>query len=425
MFMVPKARAGLVALAVLLLVQCGGSDGPPQAGNWDEHDPDTRTVVKASNRFGLDLLNALYDTAVPGNVLVSPVSISMALTMAWNGARGSTADSMAAVLGITGLEQQAVNAANATLLGRFLRRDRRVQIKVANSVWVRAGTPVPDSFARVLRDYYAAHADTLDFADPGAVGVINDWVREKTRGLIPVAVDHLDDVDLLLLMNAVFFKGIWRKEFDPKHTGLCDFYLVDGTPVQRTIMAAEPEIRYFVREDLAIARLPYKSDRWAMYILVPGGPDGYEWYLRKAERDSFQPQTPGAMLAGLLHRLTLDSLEQWLSDMDTGNCIIGLPRFTLDYDVRLDSVLPRLGMGHAFSSRADFSGIAQGFHLTKVLHRAVIEVDEHGTTAAAVTGGAISGMPPVVVADHPFLFLIRDDVTKAILFMGVVTDPKS
>jgi serine protease inhibitor len=349
-----------------------------------------------------------------GNVFVSPVSAGVALAMAYGGARGPTRAAMGRALGFGAMAPETVAVANARLLAS-LRDQKDVQLLIANALWAQQGVPLsPDYIANTRRDY-GADAETVDFASGAAVNAINGWAARSTDGKIPVILTAPPAPrPVLMLTNAVYFKGQWAAKFDSTKTQMRGFTRPDRSVVQRKMMTRTGE--YAVRvisspDRIAVLRMPYAGNRFGMYILLP---------------DS------GAGLAGAYR--ALDAAPWQAAGAETRVHVV-LPRFTIRTDLRLNDALKRLGMAGAVSEGADFSGMmtAAGprrrFAISDVRQATYIDVSEEGTEAAAVTSIGIHAtsvqMGGIVqfVADHPFLAVLRDDRTGAILFIGQVTEP--
>ncbi len=414
-----KIRLLSVALAVGLVMGCAGTGTaatPPAEPVSDPPDPAVSgQIVRQDNRLGVELFQELFRAEPEKNLFISPTSIAMALAMTWNGADGATRDAMALTLGFEGVAEPDVNKANRFLLESLRSADEDVQLEVANSIWGREGIPFSDEFKKTNSLYYGAKTTDLDFTDPGAVKVINDWVGEKTHERIDKIVDRISAEDVMFLINAVYFKGRWTAEFDKKLTQDQDFHLADGSVKSHPMMRREDKYRYLKTDDLQAIRLPYGEDRFALYVFLP-----------RSEQS----------LAEFVGQLTPETLDDRLMQMHRRKGEIVLPKFKHEYEQNLNTVLGALGMDIAFDpGRADFyrmldSPIDMAFYISEVLHKTFVEVNEEGTEAAAVTSVrmTLTAMAPEddfqMTVDRPFFYMIRDDETGAVLFMGVVTDPE-
>jgi serpin B len=404
-----------ICLLALLAVGCAGAAKP--AASQPPVEPvepvPTASLVAADNRFGARLFGELFREEPGKNIFISPPSIALALAMAWNGAAGETRSAMATALGLEGVSPAEVNPANAARLAALRDGDAEVTLEVANSIWSRRGIPLAGDFVKTNRDYYGAEAAELDFGTPEAVATINRWVSDRTRGRIPGIISRLAPEDVMVLLNAVYFKGAWTDAFKPEFTRERDFTLAGGTKKPCPMMARSGDFQYRDGDGFQAARLAYGEGGYAMYLLLPAGGVG-----------------------ALVDRLAAGELGDWTGELAKRKGEVVLPRFRLEYAKRLNDVLRRLGMDIAFDpARADFRGmlgaeIDMPFFISEVMHKSFVEVNEEGTEAAAATAVTMTmtAMPVEqerfsLVCDRPFICLIRDDRSGAILFLGVVNDP--
>lgn len=374
-------------------------------------DPHVRQVVAADTAFGLALLGELAHAAPGKNVFVSPFGLADALHMALNGADGATAKALAAGLRLPpALPPAQVNAANALLLPSLSDPDPKVQLSVANALWARTGTPFRPAFAKTCRDAYGAQASELDFAQPSAAKTVNDWASKNTHGKITAIVDADSLAPArLLLTNAVYFHGTWADPFHPEDTASAPFHRETGGPLTLPLMARTGWYAYTQTPRFQAVRLPYGAGRMDMVVLLP---------------------RPGVPLDAVVKSLDAKTWAASLAALEPTHVALQLPRFRVEYGQSMTGPLSALGMGAAFAPGADFGpmGLPAGNGLTGVLHKAVIEVNEEGTVAAAVTAvGAGAGAPSPVTpvrVDRPFVCAIRDSATGALLFVGAIRDPE-
>lgn len=377
---------------------------------------DQAALVADTTAFGLDLYAKLG--AVPGNVFFSPYSISTALALAMAGARGATAEEMAGALRLR-LPPASVHGAFARLTSdlRSADRPRRSELHTANAVWLRQHYSFGADFLQAARESYQAAAQAVDFqgAPDAARRTINAWVERETRhrikDLLPERAVTVDTV--LVLTNAVYFKGGWHHTFAKGRTTPGDFSLGDreGRRRQVPLMHQETQFRHLDGDDFQAIELPYDAGEMSMIVLLPRRVDG---------------------LADLERTITPARLAEWLAGMSPTRVALTLPRFKFTVGVDLKAPLMNLGMRLAFSvDDADFSGMVprRRVWLSAAVHKADVDVTEAGTEAAAATGvaaEALSAKPrPAAVfrADHPFFFVIRDHRTAAWLFAGRLADP--
>lgn len=360
---------------------------------------------------------ALFRDAVDhgsGNLFISPVSAGLALGMAYGGARGQTRAEMGRTLGFGAMAPDSVAAANARLLAS-LRDQKNITLFIANAIWAQRGVPLSAEFIADTRRDFNADVDTVDFGSHAAVDAINQWAARSTEGKIPtILAAPPDPRPELMLADAVYFKGQWAVKFDSAKTQVRPFARLDRSIVQRRMMTRTGDYAIGViksPERIAVLRLPYAGNRFSLYVLLP---------------DS------GAGLAGAYRAL---ESAPWQVAANRVQVHVVLPRFTVRTQARFNDALKRLGMPGAFSGAADFSGMMatagprRRVAISDVRQSAYIDVSEVGTEAAAVTSIGIAATSfrgnEVVqfVADHPFLAVLRDDQSGAILFMGQVTDP--
>ena len=366
-------------------------------------DIDVSNVASANTRFGFKLLQDLQEREPGVNIFISPLSISIALTMTYNGAVGETERAMAEVLEIDALDLSTINNSNKALRTSLENPDPKVEISIANSIWSRQGVDFNPDFLERNREFFGAEIASLDFSSPQATAIINEWVDTNTNGKIEKIVDRIDPQTLLFLINAIYFKGNWQDEFDKALTRPGTFHLATGSEKQVQMMRREGEYPYFRGENFEATSLPYGDGRLGMYIFLPS-------------RDS--------NLNKFLGDLNAENWEGWISQLQDRRHELMLPRFKLEYEVRLNDTLEALGMGIAFGGGADFSGMGPSLFISEVRHKTFVEVNEEGTEAAAVTAVVgVKSLPPAFRVDRPFFFAIYDAETETILFMGTVTEP--
>ena len=401
-------RLALFALLALALASCdtAGADAPTEPVTIDV-TPEARALIGQSNDFGLRLF---AEVAGDENLMLSPLSASVALTMLLNGSDGATYDQIHEMLGYApDQDLPQINASYQSLRTQLLAADPQVQFALANAVFYRDdfGPNIQTPFLDAMRASFDAETAGLDFASPSALDVINGWASDNTNGKIPKVLDRLDPDLVMLLMNALYFKGTWTTEFDEAATAPAAFTLADGSTVQVPTMSGEVEARRAQGEGYRAIELPYGRRNFSMVVLVPDGP------LGEATDE--------------LATLWADASRQ-LDGSDTWAPVpVRMPRFTFETDELLNEPLQTLGMVDAFDGRADLSRIAPGLNVSFVKQNTFIDVNEEGTEAAAVTtiGIAVesSGPAPFVV-DRPFVFALRERTTGTLLFIGQVADPR-
>ncbi len=413
-------RAVVRLLAALLLLAACDSPADPQQVQRIESLPRALTdselaVVDAGEAFAFDFLREVVREEDPAaNIFVSPLSASMALGMALAGAEAGTFEAMRAALRLGGLEREQIGASYRSLIDLLSDLDPTVRIEIGNSVWHREGFTLEDAYVSEVERDFLARVEALDFDDPGAADVINAWVSESTDGLIDGIVDPpIDPLTMAFLINAIYFEGAWTLRFDPARTSSGDFRRSDGSIVSVPFMSmSDGEFPYAETSSYQAIELPYGGEAFAMTVVLPAEAIGMDAFV-----ESLDAEVWSEIIAGL----------------GEAELLVALPRFRLEYDITLNEVLAALGMEIAFDeTAADFSRMHRDalqlqLHISRVKQKAFVEVDEEGTRAAAVTSVEIgvTSAPLTFRADRPFVFAIRERLSGALLFMGVVRDPSA
>lgn len=365
-------------------------------------------VVAASNVFGLGLVARVASADDRPNVVLSPLSASMALGMTLNGANDITFDSMRVALGFEGLGQVEINEAYRGLIDLLSELDPAVRFEIANAVWAREGVPFHQAFFDAISASFDAAAESRDFADPATVEAINAWVEERTGGLIDSIVESLDPALVMLLLNAIYFDGDWTDQFDPADTHAQSFTREDGSTVQVDMMSkSSVTIDRGYGADYAAVELPYGGEAFSMVIVLPEPATSARAWLQALDDAGWS-----SLIAGL----TPGKLD-----------LLALPKVTLAFDAYLNDALRDMGMDVAFRPEADFTRMSPAgdqMCIDYVRQKTFVEVDERGTRAAAVTGVGV-GVTSFTgfVADRPFVFAIRERLSGTLLFVGLVGDP--
>lgn len=400
---------GTVAAALTVWLGCGDNVDAPIDGPPSELSMAAKSLVESDNKFGLKLFAEIVKEDAGKNVFVSPLSVSMALGMTYNGARGTTEEAMRETLEYGDLSTEEINQSYRDIIDLLSGLDPNVDFSIANSIWHREEVTFKQDFLDVNRRYFDAEVRPLDFSLPGAAGTINGWVNEKTNGRITEIVDDpISPALVMFLINAIYFKGAWTYEFDPDDTYDWSFHLPGGTERPCRMMAKEDTFSYVLTERFQAVELPYGQGDFSMVVMLPRA---------------------GVDVDEVVGHLTPESWELWLRGFSRTKIIFGLPKFTLEYEIGLNDVLTALGMGIAFSPyEANLEGLYEGTenaYIDRVKHKTFVKVDEEGTEAAAVTsvGVGLSSMPPTMIMDRPFLFAIRDKWSNTILFIGKVVEP--
>lgn len=374
------------------------------------------TLVAAHNEFGFDLFNQLHQQDKEKNIFVSPLSVATALAMTYNGAAGETHLAMKRALKYGSMNHADINQSSQALLAKLKspsqNNDPKVELLIANSLWARQGVAFNPAFLERNRQFFGAEVAALDFASPQAVKTINDWVNQNTKGKIPEIIEQIGGDQVMFLINAVYFKGQWQKKFDATKTQPQPFHLTDGKPKQTPMMAQSGNYPYFKGDNFQAVNLPYGQGGASLYLFLPN---------------------ESVTLSRFLDGVNFQTWQQWMGSFRNAPGDVKLPRFKMEYSRDLNNPLKALGMEVAFAQgKADFSGMREqkDLFISQVKHKAIIEVNEEGSEAAAATSVGMSTTSMRreperfnFVADRPFLLAIRDQQTGAILFLGAVFEP--
>lgn len=402
----------LPAFAIILTVVVSGCTVPPAAFAAKDDSMATSegvaTVVNANNNFAIDLYNKLSSST--DNVFFSPYSISSALAMTYEGAKGQTAEEMENVLYLPA-DENVLRSSYARLYNEINAPSNDYKLSTANALWAQNSYPFQQAYLNNVENYYGGKITNLDFMDvEGSRQTINKWVEDNTnkkiKDLIPQGALSTDT--RFVLTNAIYFKGTWLYQFKSADTQKMDFHTSSGI-VQADMMFMNHDqeriFNYTETDDLQMLELPYDGGKVSMLVVLP---------------------KEGKDLSGI--NLTVQNLEEWKSMSVNKQVIIYLPKFTFETKYFMKDTLSAMGMPTLFAPDADLSGMAEGLFVSQVIHQAFIDVNEEGTEAAAATAvigvTAISPMEiPIFRADRPFVFLIQQKETGDILFMGIVNNP--
>ena len=372
---------------------------------------DQDKLASANTGFAFDLLKQITRVQPGTNVFISPFSVSTVLQMVGNGAGGETKAEMQRVLKTTGLPADALNAA-CKGLNQSLNSQTNVILNLANAIWYKEGFHLKPGFVSDNKNYFSAKLAGVDFGKPESAQTINDWADKSTHGKIKQVVQWpFPPLTRVILANAIYFKGKWDRPFDGRTEDDPFYVLPGGKPKQVPTMWQHGHFNYQQGDGFQAVRLPYAGKRLQMFLFLPDTNSTPEKLLADLNADTWQ--------------------NKILPRFHDEQGLLGLPRFKLDYDVILNDPLKVLGMRQAFAGAADFSAMAQEpLFVSEVKQKSFVEVNEEGTEAAAVTTVrmTLSAMPVPrnafnMIVDRPFLFIITDDQTKSVLFMGVIYDP--
>jgi len=396
-----KPTFSVVILLVFALAVAKNPDSPARA----------ETLARPYADFGFDVLRELSAEHPPDNIFVSPYSIAVSLAMLGNGANGTTRQAILKTVHSDGRSPDALNTANHALIEQ-INRTTIVQLVTANGLFVDNSSEVNPQFTQTLQSAYGAEAENVDFRSPATAQKINAWVAQHTNDRIQKMLDRINPSTMMILADAIAFKGKWSIPFEIKLTEPHNFKGSRG--VQKVpMMSHSARYSYSSQSSLETIRLLYADGTFAMYVVLPND---------------------DATMRSFLQGLTAERFSAYISSLESRSGTIELPRFSITYRENLNKTLAKLGMGVAFENSADFSGIRQQpprLRISEIRHASFLKVDEEGTEAAAATttGMALASARPAaqpfhMVVDHPFFIAIRDERSGQILFVGVIEEPE-
>ncbi|MFP4288310.1 MAG: serpin family protein [Bacteroidales bacterium] len=396
-------------ISVLFLSSCEKRNEKPV------NDPKTLTlttkaeeVIKSSNQFGIDFFTHVAKDE-NSNMMVSPLSASIALTMLLNGADNETYNQIKEMLDYDeNMTIEEINEAYMSLVPQLINADEKVTTTIANAVFYRMNFSFRQSFLDQLINNFDAHAESLDFNNPQAVNTINEWAGDQTNGKIDKVIEAIDPLTVMFIMNALYFKGDWTNQFDASSTTSLPFYFDNNTQEDVETMTGEIPAKTFGTNEFSALELPYGRKNFSMVLIKPQHTlnefyNNFDDQIWQEITESFQNQ------------------ENWVPVQ------VQLPKFSFEYEKTLNKILEEMGMVDAFSEAlADLSGISEEeLYVSFVKQNTFIDVNEEGTEAAAVTTIGINteSVGPVFFANKPFIFAIRERTTNTLLFMGSVENP--
>jgi serine protease inhibitor len=370
-------------------------------------------IIKADQDFGFELFREVYTMSEEDNIMISPLSVSYALGMTYNGAAGTTLEAFNDVLHFGDLTTEEVNESYKDLMDQLVHLDDQVEFSIANSIWYRLGFQVLSEFININKDYFDAEVKEINFNDLQTVEIINQWIENKTNGKIKDMLDFIPEETVMYLINAIYFNATWKYEFDKGETYTGDFNLAGGTKHQAEYMSVTGDFVYTSNEDFSAVELPYGDSTFSMVVMLPSG-----------DKD----------ISDLVDKLDVTHWDTWFEDAILAGVRVDLPKFKYEFKDLLNDPLKNLGLGVAFSEyEANFTRInpAGDLYISRVIHQTFIEVKEEGTEAAAATIVEIEynsieggGNPILFKVDKPFLYLIKENSTGAIVFIGKVGKPE-
>jgi len=408
----------IIFTAVLMSSSCEGKHNEIDLNNLPEPIKiELRSseieMVRSDQSFAFNFLSYVYaeeSTEENNSFMISPLSLSMALAMTMNGADGETKSVMLEALKLKGFSDEEINSYYKKLREALLSTDPSTKLSIANSIWTNQNVVIKDEFVGKNRDYFNSSVESVNFSDRKTAGLINDWASKNTNGLIKKVIESTSSDDLMYLLNAIYFKGMWVSEFNRSNTHPKPFMLENGATVNVEMMNQTEKFNYKDNELMQLVELPYGNSAFSMIVMLPKE--------EKKLLDVIRALNNSDYWAGLKSGLIEHEVELFL------------PKFKTEYSKKLNKVLTDMGMGLAFTNDAEFSGMSDiPAKIDFVKQDTYISVDEIGTEAAAVTtvGMVMTSMPSepqkvVFNANRPFIYVIQENYTGSILFMGIVNN---
>lgn len=401
-----------IAALIITSASCKKDNKPIDQGKDLVLTAREQQKVEADNAFTFKLFKETLSKPEAGrNLMLSPLSVSMALGMTSNGSNGTTLEAIRSTMEFKDFTETEVNSYYHKIITELPQLDPKATLQIANSIWyTNKFTPLP-SFLKVNADNYNAEVAGLDFESPTAKDKINNWVNSSTHGKIPSIIDAIGNDIVMVLINAVYFKSDWKYKFDKAKTAKADFNLDATNKVQTDFMVAQASVNYLSSQEANVYELPYGNEKYSMVIVLPNNINN--------NINEFAGAITSAKWKG------------WMSGLQKTGMEIKMPKFKFSYEIKLNEELKHLGMEVAFdrTGLANFTRInASGnLHIDEVKHKTFIEVNESGTEAAAVTSVGIQvtsvQQPSAVLINRPFVYAIREMKTGLILFTGIVNNP--
>jgi serpin B len=403
----------LMFLFAVILGSCEKKETAEQPEIDFRNDKKASQLIEADNLFAFDLFDEVYTRESEENFMISPLSVSIALGMTYNGAEGETKSAFEETLRLSGLSRHEINKIHGALIAHLMKADPKVTMEIANSIWVNQIFSLMQEFADTNRHYYDAQVASLDFNGPSAADIINDWVSDKTHEKITSIIESIPPQTAMYLINALYFYGTWKYAFDEKENLPVVFNYEDGSYSEVEAMRQKADLSYFAGNQVRMLELPYGDGNFSMHIMLPA--EGYK-------------------LNDVIQYFTIQNWKTWQENLAERSVNLVLPKFKFEYKSLLNEHLKSMGMEVAFDGRADFSSMIQepaDLYISRVIHKTFIDVNEKGTEAAAVTAVEV-GYTSVgpgdqtiqFIVDQPFIYAITEKTSNAVVFMGKVGNPE-
>lgn len=402
-----------ILLALCAFCSCQIDESSVDENKTIQVDEKSAQLIEADNEFGLEIFRKIRENSDDENLMISPLSISVAFAMAYNGADKDTKTEMEKAMKLNGLTTEQINSSYKMLVDALQSLDKDVVLEIANAIFYAEGFSVKPDFLNINNTVYDAEVSKLNFGTPSAVETINDWVTDKTHDKITKIIDQLSPLDRMVLLNAVYFNGIWKTKFDEKGTHNLPFKKINGTSIEVPMMKKEEKLEYSTNSLFSAVKMPYGKGQYNMIVMLP------------AEGKNSQD---------VIDALSAANWNNWMKSFEVKDpVVVTMPRFKFAFETKLNNVLAEMGMVKAFQPNiADFSKISdEDLYISSAIHKSFIDVNENGTEAAAVTSitfttTSAGNEPPKTYfyVDKPFVFAITEKDTNAILFIGEVQKPE-
>ena len=400
----------IILFTVSSLHSCEKSDPPQKETPKITLHLKSAEIIQADNALAFELFREVILMSEEENIMISPLSVSYALGMTYNGAAGTTLEAFNDVLHFGDLSSEEVNESYKDLMDQMLILDNKIEFSIANSLWYRLGFPVLSEFIQTNKEYFDAEVQETDFSDPQTLELINGWIENKTNDRIKDMLDYIPGDAVMYLINAIYFNAPWKYEFIKEDTYRGLFRLSDETQYMVDYMSMRGSFQFTSNEDFRAVELPYGDSAFSMVVMLP---------------------TVDKTIDELVAGLDTDKWDSWFEHSSFYRDRVDLPKFKYEFKELLNEPLITLGLEEAFTPGADFTKITplEGIYISRVIHQTFIDVQEEGTEAAAATivemrDGASGEGPSFFKADRPFLYVIKENSTGAIVFIGKVGKPQ-
>jgi serpin B len=400
-------------LALCAFCSCQSDDSNTDENKTINLDEKSAQLIEADNTFGLELFQKIRKESDKENIMISPLSISVAFAMAYNGADKDTKTEMEKAMKLNGLTTEQINNSYKMLIKALQSLDEKVVFELANAIFYADGFMVKPDFLNINKTVYDAEVTKLQFSSPSAVETINKWVADKTHDKITKIIEQLNPLDRMVLLNAIYFNGIWTNKFDEKGTHNLSFTKANGTNIEVPMMKKEEKLDYTTNSLFSAIKMPYGKGQYNMIVMLPAS---------------------GKNSQNVIDALSFTNWKTWMTEFKTKDpVVVTMPRFKFAFEIKLNDVLKQMGMNKAFEPLvADFSKISDtDLYISSAVHKSFIDVNENGTEAAAVTSitfttTSAGNEPPKTYfnVNRPFVFAITEKDTDAILFLGEVNHPE-